>query len=263
MVKDIRKQQIWEERKRQGLCPRCGGGRETEKHGQCQACRTAERARRERRHDEAVMAGKCPSCGALVDGKTKYCRPCIDRCKGNTSRRRGKRKEAGLCPVCGGPPDKEGRFTCKACLADRKAITDRWRKEGRCIYCGGERTSEKLVCGLCLRKLREQRRQLKDEVFAAYGGYKCACCSETTEAFLQIDHVNNDGAKHRKQIGAYGGSRLYQWLRMHNFPPGFQVLCANCNRGKALLGVCPHQLDTKGGQDGTLSKAGAGSSPVS
>jgi hypothetical protein len=76
-----------------------------------------------------------------------------------------------------------------------------------------------------------------------------------TKEFLQIDHVNNDGAEHRKQLGR-GGSRLYQWLRKHNFPTGFQVLCANCNRGKALLGVCPHQLKVKGDQDGTLSVSG-------
>lgn len=43
---------------------------------------------------------------------------------------------------------------------------------------------------------------------------------------LQIDHVNGGGSNDRKiRIG----SNFYRWLIKHNFPEGFQVLCANCN----------------------------------
>jgi hypothetical protein len=83
----------------------------------------------------------------------------------------------------------------------------------------------------------------KEQVFAAYGGYKCSCCGETEPMFLSIDHIDNDGAKERKS-GLYAGSgtAFYGWLRKNGFPTGYQVLCMNCQIGKHKNGgVCPHQ----------------------
>lgn len=85
--------------------------------------------------------------------------------------------------------------------------------------------------------------ELREQVFAAYGGYRCVCCGETERMFLTIDHVANDGAEMR-QNGTHsrGGTQFYQWLRKRGFPVGFQVLCMNCNVGKHRNGgVCPHQ----------------------
>lgn len=91
-------------------------------------------------------------------------------------------------------------------------------------------------------QMKEYRTRIKDAVFGAYGGYKCACCGELEKIFLTIDHINNDGAAHRKQIGFRGGIGLYLWIAKHDFPPGFQVYCFNCNHGKQLNhGVCPHK----------------------
>ena len=91
------------------------------------------------------------------------------------------------------------------------------------------------------------KQRVKDEVFGAYGGYKCACCGETERTFLTLDHVNNDGAEWRrgkwKHGKGYAGHPTYTWLLRHNFPAGFQVLCMNCNWGKRMnKGVCPHQV---------------------
>lgn len=85
---------------------------------------------------------------------------------------------------------------------------------------------------------------LKEQVFSAYGGYKCSCCGETEPLFLSIDHVDNNGAEMRNN-GTHGrsGTAFYQWLRKNKFPDGFQVLCMNCNVGKHRNGgICPHQL---------------------
>ena len=91
-------------------------------------------------------------------------------------------------------------------------------------------------------KMKEYRNKLKDRCFAAYGGYVCACCKETEQSFLCIDHINNDGYQHRKEIGFRGGIGIYLWLIRNNFPPGFQVLCFNCNQSKRLnKGVCAHK----------------------
>lgn len=83
---------------------------------------------------------------------------------------------------------------------------------------------------VCKRKLA---------AMAGYGGAQCKCCGETELRFLQMDHINNDGAKHRHELGTR--AIPYTWFPRNGFPPGFQVLCANCNAGKkANKGVCPH-----------------------
>lgn len=88
-------------------------------------------------------------------------------------------------------------------------------------------------------KQREIDRRYKLAAYKAYGGFVCACCGETMEPFLSIDHINNDGANHRRDVPR---RNLYKWLKVNNYPSGFQVLCMNCNFGKARNGgVCPHK----------------------
>lgn len=88
----------------------------------------------------------------------------------------------------------------------------------------------------------DRRYAVRDEVYRAYGGYRCACCGETEKAFLSIDHVNNDGAKHKRECRLHTGEQLYRWLKRNGFPEGFQVLCMNCQWGKRNNnGVCPHK----------------------
>lgn len=83
--------------------------------------------------------------------------------------------------------------------------------------------------------------RLQHQAIMAYGGYVCACCGETEPLFLTIDHINNDGTQHRKTFQS-SGDGLYKWLKNHNYPKGFQVLCMNCNFGKRRNGgICPHK----------------------
>lgn len=92
-------------------------------------------------------------------------------------------------------------------------------------------------------KTRRNQAKTKDLVYAAYGGYVCACCKETEPMFLSIDHIENNGAEERRS-GQYkgGGSPFYGWLKKQGFPSGYQVLCMNCQVGKHRnKGVCPHQ----------------------
>ena len=93
-------------------------------------------------------------------------------------------------------------------------------------------------------KTKRNQDRCREEVYDAYGGYRCNCCNETERMFLSIDHVHNDGAEERRS-GKYngGGSAFYAWLCKNNFPPGYQVLCMNCQVGKHKNGgVCPHQI---------------------
>lgn len=96
---------------------------------------------------------------------------------------------------------------------------------------------------------------LREQALHAYGKF-CQCCGETEPDFLCIDHVNNDGYLYRKsvknpetgkfyKVGPHTGIGLLKWLRDHDYPDGFQVLCHNCNHSKKKHGVCIHQLDLK------------------
>jgi len=101
---------------------------------------------------------------------------------------------------------------------------------------------------LAKERARNYCRRIKERAFAVLGD-RCECCGETEPRFLQIDHVNNDGAAHRRALG----------MRRHGREPkaimgafyrevargktdGLQLLCANCNWGKARNGgTCPHE----------------------
>jgi len=89
----------------------------------------------------------------------------------------------------------------------------------------------------------KSHRKIKLLVLQHYGGEipKCACCGEKEQMFLTIDHINDDGAEHRRKIKRGGGASFYYWLKLNNYPEGFQVLCFNCNHAKSLYGKCPHQ----------------------
>lgn len=88
---------------------------------------------------------------------------------------------------------------------------------------------------------KRNRDAAREKAYMAYGGYKCACCGETEPLFLSIDHINNDGARHRREHNLKTGEQLYRWLIRNKYPKGFQVLCMNCQWGKRNnKGVCPH-----------------------
>lgn len=91
-------------------------------------------------------------------------------------------------------------------------------------------------------KRRFYHQRLKNEVLDGYGA-RCTCCGETNRGFLSVDHVNGGGTAHRKAVG--GGIMLYVDIIRKGFPEDFQVLCFNCNLGRAYNlvneGVCPHR----------------------
>lgn len=60
----------------------------------------------------------------------------------------------------------------------------------------------------------------------------CRWCGQGDIDVLCFDHVNQDGAAHRKQVG---NSSMAWWLIQHDYPEGFQVLCYNCNIKKHIL----------------------------
>jgi len=155
------------------------------------------------------------------------------------------------------PADMKRCTNCKKVLSLSKYHRSKRRSgsygyQSNCKKCSSEINKEYRVKNIdeVRRKGREYARQHKEEkgikskedninfkkaAFEAYGGIKCSCCGVTDLVFLTIDHVNGGGARHRKKIK----TSIYKWLKDNNYPPGYRVLCWNCNWAEAH-GGCPH-----------------------
>lgn len=125
------------------------------------------------------------------------------------------------CPRCGFPKD-----------VDQFAVI---AKTGR-LSCW---------CHECRRAhSRLNGRKTKYECFMQYGGIICACCKDTNFEFLAIDHIDGGGNRHRREVSTTGnrlvGIGFYLWLKRNGWPPGFRVLCHNCNFSLGAFGYCPH-----------------------
>jgi hypothetical protein len=134
---------------------------------------------------------------------------------------------------------KEGQRICRKCHAEKsrrytKAHPERLRKS-RKLY--------RKKYGDRLRKThREKYAEVRLDVLTHYSGSpsKCSCCGEDNIKFLTIDHINNNGAKDRKKHRSTWA--FFIWIKKNNYPEGLQILCYNCNMGRAYNdGVCPHK----------------------
>lgn len=107
----------------------------------------------------------------------------------------------------------------------------------------GKKNSKGLYTEEEKRKKREYWIRYKMKVFEAYGGPICTCCGESHHECLSIDHIDGNGAQHRKELtgNPQDGRNIMIWLKKNDFPPGFQVLCINCNFAKGHFGHCPHE----------------------
>lgn len=98
------------------------------------------------------------------------------------------------------------------------------------------------ICKRCVaNRSKEWDMKIKKIAFTTYGNGSCSCCGEDTIEFLSIDHIDNDGGEHRKNVG--GGCHFYRWLNKNEYPKDLKlrVLCHNCNLGRQVNGgVCPH-----------------------
>jgi len=136
------------------------------------------------------------------------------------------------CAFCGDPlsvPRPVHRLAHEEC-ATALALRRRREKEGRYKDNPTWLVKERA-------RGRDKQRRLRQAALGAYGG-ACTCCGEATYEWLTIDHVNGDGAEHRREIGR---GNLYRWLKRHDYPDGFRVLCWNCNCARGYYGFCPHE----------------------
>ncbi len=100
--------------------------------------------------------------------------------------------------------------------------------------------------------MMKRNRRIKYQVFGHYSNwtFACSCCGVTEREFLTIDHVAGDANKTSREFGIpRGGSPLYSWLLKSGLPPGFEVVCMNCNSSKWKHGECVHKKMNRSASD--------------
>lgn len=164
--------------------------------------------------------------------------------------RRAQRIADGLCTRCDNPATK-GFKDCAECINNTKRRIKESREErqaaGNCIQCGKPSRPDALRCFGCTKRMnrlgKARHKGLKIHVLTHYGvGGKLQCywegCTVTDIDMLTLDHIENDGAEHRRgytKSGRGGGNVLYDHLIREGYPAGFQTLCANHNLKKHIM----------------------------
>lgn len=166
--------------------------------------------------------------------------------------RRKKRADLGLCTRCDNP-SVEGFTDCQNCMDEAEIYAKQLRSKCRelkiCIRCSNPARPNALRCTECSIVMNQRNRNhhklLKTQVLSYYGlNGKLQCCWEDCKIedldMLTLDHIENNGADHRKgytKSGRGGGSKLYGLLIREGFPKGFQTLCSNHNLKKHILSL--------------------------
>lgn len=127
---------------------------------------------------------------------------------------------------------------CKRLKARTEFYTNPSNKDGihgECKECSRKRTRSELA--KTLQRGRRQRDRMEVLLHYSSGKLSCACCGESHNEFLCIDHINGGGKKHRAKVK---NGHFYRWLIKEGFPRGLRVLCHNCNMAYGFYGRCPH-----------------------
>jgi hypothetical protein len=141
-----------------------------------------------------------------------------------------RRSPDGLCRLCKECESKRRKERYSSSSDDGKKDSQTWRAQNR----------DKV-----LRVNLDYKRRLRLEAISHYslGKNICSCCGEKEMEFLTIDHTHGGGNAHRRTIGR--GTPIGLWLKKNGYPPGFSILCYNCNCAKGSSGTCPHERALK------------------
>ena len=153
--------------------------------------------------------------------------------------------------ICCAPECNERKhLKCSYCQDHQRERSARYRSENKGLISDSSalyyKENRERIKAYNLRHYTQNRREInvrkrarhariRADVVSHYGS-KCECCGENTYEFLAIDHVAGD-----RPPGAPSRSLdLLRWLRRHNYPAGFRLLCHNCNMSYGMYGICPH-----------------------
>lgn len=123
---------------------------------------------------------------------------------------------------------RRGQFSTKHCprCQTTKATTDFNQSRSRSDGLSG-------WCKDCYREVNaELARRQRAELVLVLGG-KCGACGFYHPLAMQVDHVNGDGAAHRRSMTNTHPRTLLRLVL--ESPAEFQLLCANCNAIKRIV----------------------------
>lgn len=173
----------------------------------------------------------CHCCNASI-GKYGYCPHRPDDPNFRHTAEKKKKRPKPIDPALDAltPTDK----TCSRCGVSYPANQNYFYLQGGKLKARCRDCTIKAVAPISSKN----RIALRLEVLRSYGGQdpRCQCCGESHLEFLEIDHINGGGRQDRKK-----NDNIYHRLKRAGFPPGFRVLCSNCNFSRGRYSRCPHQ----------------------
>lgn len=193
--------------------------------------------------DGTLNNKQCFSCGRVLE-KINFGINKLGNHRSECTTCYSRRTRIAICDVCGSdfiPNNHKSRSTCNSC----KRIIN--IKNKTCKYCENDfkRLGNYKFCSNgCKRNygLEQKREYIRRERYDALVVYSddppcCMCCGEDRILFLAFDHINGGGLKHYREIrNKY--STIVSWMKANSYPPGFQVLCHNCNNDKRAGEKC-------------------------
>ena len=163
------------------------------------------------------LEGRCRECGKIYQEKIKM-------------KNKGRIYDEDYQKHC---------FNCKQILHFSKFNKSSIRVDGLNSYCREcSKKFDKIYYKNNKNKFNKYRRKMhrenkiKDLFHYSNGTMSCVKCGYSDIRALEIDHINNDGAEHRKKVGSSWD--FYLRLIKNDYPEGYQVLCRNCNWLKNL-----------------------------
>lgn len=173
---------LYNQRKKQGLCVRCGKPMDRVGANCTECCRkNTESARRSREYYTKI--GICPKCKKeRIYLNERICPECVEKervaiskyvkntperhsesNKKTTEKVRSKRKAAGLCVRCGKRKPDSGKTSCGICLAKNRENQRRWReRNGKINMDERKERLEKGLCWFCGEPVKEGYRTCEE-----------------------------------------------------------------------------------------------------
>lgn len=123
---------------------------------------------------------------------------------------------------------------CTICKEAKSTIAfsnDRRKKSGKreeCKECRNKRQRAYHGQPEIIARARQYRYQIRKQCLQQYGN-KCILCGNPNLEFLEIDHINGGGGKHRKECG--NTTKMYRSIFVKGYRPDkYRLLCKICNQ---------------------------------
>lgn len=229
-----------------GLCPICGDQPAVPGEN-CNFCRRQGTLVTTLRRTRLRKYGFCIACGDAPASQHSLCEPCRSKRKSHYQKQREVllQRYGGRCVRC--DESDQNVLELDHINNDGSMHRNQIGSGPQAVFywavANNFPDTIQLLCGNChvaktWRPAGVPLSKRREKLIKGYGG-RCANCHETEPNFLELDHVNNDGAAHRRELGGKQG--VDRWAIKNGFPDRLQLLCANCHEAKTRTGDCTYR----------------------